>query len=127
MKIFIVTNTIFRFGYYLIFTKKVTMFIFKKIYSTTFDILTLISPLIFSTVHSILSPADTFIIWAIGAGTVVLTELLFVVPFDILVFCLNTTVIPPYFLLIIIIYAYSTINILPLIKYKNKGNLYIVS
>lgn len=65
----------------------------KEVYST-FETVTVILSLLLSTVHSILSPALMFIIWAIGAGNVVRTELLLVVPLLIFVFCLNI-IIPP--------------------------------
>ena len=67
----------------------------KKVYSTFVTVtLSLLSSL--STVHSIKSPGLRFNICAIGAGSVVLTELLFVLALLIFVFCLNITTILRY-------------------------------
>ena len=76
----------------------------KKVYST-FATVTLKVSLLLSTVHSTISPAFMFNICAIGAGSVVLTELLLVVPLLIFVFCLNTITISSFIFVVIFIYG----------------------
>ena len=115
-----VTNKEFYFKNYLIFTKNLKNSLLlvsilknkeKKVYST-FVTVTVILSLLLSTTHSTTSPALTSIIWAIGAGKVVLTELLLLVPFVILVFCLNIITITSYLFVVIHILVTLDINIL---------------
>lgn len=82
----------------------------NSVYST-FDMFTDIISLLLSTAHSILSPGSNSNICAIVNGTVVRTELVFDVPFEIVVFCLNNITIPLNF-----IFYYTYISI---IKYIN--------
>lgn len=91
----------------------------NDIYST-FETVIVNSSLTLSTAHSILSPAVTFIILAIVAGSVVLTELLFVVPLLIFVFCLNSNTITSILSLDIIIFVVLGIKILPFIIINKK-------
>ena len=69
----------------------------KRNHSITLETLTVNSSLILSTHHSILSPAFTFNIRAIVAGTLLLTAFVLLAPLIILVFCLKITVISSMF------------------------------
>lgn len=77
--------------------KKENKIMWNVDYSAFVMVMVILSEVL-STVHSIESPAWTFNICAIFAGTLVLTDLLFELPLDNFVFCLNNTVIPPIFI-----------------------------
>ena len=82
----------------------------KRIYST-FETDIESSSLLLSTDHSILSPALTFNILAIVAGTLVLTAFVLLAPLLIVVFCLNSNTITSNY-----VFNYTYIYIIKYIK-----------